>query len=35
MSNDKDFFKYLAKEIKNRDNPKDLKENVLGFVSAL
>lgn len=29
---DKNFFKFLAKEIKNRDNPTDLKQNVIGFV---
>lgn len=29
---DKDFFKSLAKEIKKRDNPTDLKEVVFGFV---
>lgn len=32
---DKNFFKYLAKEIKNRDNPTDLKEVVIGFVENL
>lgn len=31
----KDFFKFLAKEIKNRDNPKDLKEICFGFVAAI
>lgn len=32
---DKNFFKYLAKEIKIRDNPTDLKEIVIGFVATL
>lgn len=32
---DKNFFKYLAKEIKNRDNPPDLKEVVIGFIANL
>ena len=32
---DKNFFKYLAKEIKNRDNPTDLKEVCFGFVVNL
>lgn len=32
---DKNFFKFLAKEIKNRDNPTDLKQNVIGFVKNL
>jgi len=35
MKDNKDFFKFLAKEIKNRDNPKDLKEVCFGFVTAL
>lgn len=32
---DKNFFKYLAKEIKSRDNPTDLKEVAIGFVANL
>lgn len=32
---DKNFFKFLAKEIKNRDNPTDLKQNVIGFVTNI
>ena len=32
---DKNFFKYLAKEIKIRDNPTDLKEIVIGFIATL
>ncbi len=32
---DKNFFKYLAKEIKSRDNPTDLKEVAIGFVASL
>lgn len=32
---DKNFFKYLAKEIKARDNPADLKEVVIGFVTSI